>query len=83
MRFACWIPKATITHSEYAILTAFLLQQWLHERASLLRCANIVCVVNRKGAITKLLRKTGVFTVCAYSFVSFYTDLIVWCLQSK
>ena len=28
---AFWIPKATNTHSEYVILTAFPLQQWLHE----------------------------------------------------
>jgi hypothetical protein len=28
-----WIPKATNTHSEYVILTAFPLQQWLQERA--------------------------------------------------
>ena len=33
MRFACWIPKSTNTHSEYVTLNAFLLQQWLHERA--------------------------------------------------
>jgi hypothetical protein len=37
MRFACCIPKATNTHSEYAIIIAFLRQQWLHERASALR----------------------------------------------
>jgi hypothetical protein len=36
-RIACWIPKATATHSEYVTLTAFQLQQWLHERASMLR----------------------------------------------
>jgi len=34
MRIACWIPKATDTHSEYVILVAFPLQQWLHENAS-------------------------------------------------
>ena len=37
MRFACWITKATDTHSECVILTAFPLQQWLRERASILR----------------------------------------------
>jgi len=37
MRIACWIPKATSTHSEYVIIIAFPLQQWLHERASVLR----------------------------------------------
>jgi hypothetical protein len=37
MRVACWITKATDTHSEYVILTAFARQQWLRERASLSR----------------------------------------------
>jgi len=34
MHFACWITDATDTHSEYVILTAFTLQQWLYKRAS-------------------------------------------------
>ena len=42
MRIACWIPKATDTHSEYVILFGFPLQQWLHESASVLRCTYIV-----------------------------------------
>jgi len=29
MRIACWIHKATNTHSKYGILTYFPLQQWL------------------------------------------------------
>ena len=37
MRFACWITKATDIHSEYATLIAFARQQWLGERASMLR----------------------------------------------
>ena len=37
MRIACCIPKATDTHSEYVILIAFPLQQWLCERSSILR----------------------------------------------
>jgi len=32
MRIACWISKATDKHSEYVTITAFPLQQWLHER---------------------------------------------------
>jgi len=32
MRFACWVPNATNTHSEYVILTAFAQQKLLHER---------------------------------------------------
>jgi hypothetical protein len=38
MRFAWWITKATNTHSGYIILTAFPLQQWLHECALHVRC---------------------------------------------
>jgi hypothetical protein len=45
MRIACWIPEATNTRSEYVILTAFPLQQWLHERASVLRYTYIACLV--------------------------------------
>jgi len=36
MRITCRIPKATNIHSEYVTLIAFPLQQWLHERASML-----------------------------------------------
>ena len=37
MCIAFWIPTATNTYSEYLILTAFPLQQWLHESATILR----------------------------------------------
>ena len=46
MPIVCWITKATNTHSEYVILTAFPPQQWLHERASMLRLTYIACRVN-------------------------------------
>jgi hypothetical protein len=36
MRFACWINKATDTHSEYRIISAFPLQQLLRQHASML-----------------------------------------------
>ena len=45
MRIACWKPKATNTHQVYVILNAFPLQQWLHERTSILRFACIACLV--------------------------------------
>ena len=44
MRIACWIPKATHTHSDYVILIAFPLQQKLDERASLLHYTYIGCL---------------------------------------
>jgi hypothetical protein len=46
MRFACWITKATETRSEYEMLSDFLRQQWLRERASLLRCTYIASFVH-------------------------------------
>ena len=45
MRNAWWISKAINTHSTYAILTAFPLQQWLHECASKLRYTYTSCLV--------------------------------------
>ena len=45
MRIACCVTKATNTHSENVIFIAFPLQQWLHERASLLRYTYIGCIV--------------------------------------
>ena len=40
MRIACWKPKATNTHLQYATIIPFPPQQWLRERASLLRYAD-------------------------------------------
>ena len=52
MRIACWIPKATNTHSEYVTLIASPPQQWLHERLSIMlhvhfpSCFLLVPVIN-------------------------------------
>jgi hypothetical protein len=52
MRIACWIPKATNTHSVYAILMAFPLHQWLHKSASTFRytihCLSRCCLHGQK-----------------------------------
>ena len=45
MRIACSINKSTNTHLGCVILITFPLQQWLHERASLLRYKYIACLV--------------------------------------
>jgi hypothetical protein len=47
MRFACWVPKFIKTLSECVIRTAFPLQRWFYERASMLPCTYIVCLVER------------------------------------
>ena len=46
MRIACWIPKATDTHSQYVILIVFPWQQWLSERASMICYTYISCLVH-------------------------------------
>jgi len=52
MLIACWITKATDTDSEYVILIAFPLQQWLRESASVLRYTYIVCLVITESLFT-------------------------------
>ena len=56
MRFACWINKATETHSKYVILIALPRQQLLRERNSMLRYAFIAYLVT--------------FTTCCGSFIT-------------
>ena len=45
MCIANCIPKAKNIHSEYVILIAFPLQQWLYERTPMLRYTYIACLV--------------------------------------
>ena len=45
MSISPWIPKATNTHSEYVTLIAFLLNQWLQQRACMLGYTYIACLV--------------------------------------
>ena len=43
---ACWITKATDTHSEYVILIALPLQLWLHGRAPVLSVLPVFLAVH-------------------------------------
>jgi hypothetical protein len=45
MRSSRWVPKAANAHSEYVMLIAFPLQQWWHERASMLHYAYFAYLV--------------------------------------
>ena len=45
MRISRWVPNATDTHSECVIFFVFPLQQWLHERSSVLYYAYIASLV--------------------------------------
>jgi hypothetical protein len=50
MRITCWILKATNTNSECIIFIAFPLQQWLQERASVLRHSSIARLVLQQNS---------------------------------
>jgi hypothetical protein len=65
MRFACWITRAIDTHSEYVILSAFPLQQWLQERASVPRYMYIACLDLCDGYGRSSLR-AGNELICLY-----------------
>jgi hypothetical protein len=60
MRFACWITKATNTRSEYVPLVAFLQQQWLRERSSMLRIRirTLPVLLNTKASCSKESKKS-------------------------
>ena len=45
MRIVCWITKATDTHLECLILTAFPRQHRLRERGSMLRYTHLACCI--------------------------------------
>jgi len=47
MGIESWIRRATYTHSDYVMLIAFLPQQLLHERASVLRYIRTLPVLLR------------------------------------
>ena len=59
MRFAYWTLKTANTHSVCVILIFFPLQQWLFERASILRYMHTACLVLRPFFVTS--EKTKVF----------------------
>jgi len=45
VRIACWITKAIDAHSEYVTFIVFTQEQWLGERASMVRYTFIVCLI--------------------------------------
>jgi hypothetical protein len=63
MRISCWVPTATNIHSEYVIVIAFLLQQWLYERDSILRytySASLVWCLNMVEHSSSVIKNIGI-----------------------
>ena len=73
IHFACWVNKATNTHSEYVILIASPRQRWLRERATILRYMYIACLVIRhyksSEFVVKLLNSSSKTNICRYSML--------------
>ena len=61
MPIACWIPNATNTHSEYAIFFSPPLQQWFHQRASMLLYRNTACIVDIPAITYSVPRSVYIF----------------------
>jgi hypothetical protein len=69
MHSACRISKATNTHSQQVILLAFLLQQFLHERASTLRYTYTACLISSRLVSSRLVSsRLTVFVTKTFSF---------------
>ena len=86
------MTKATNTLSEYVILIAFPLQQWLHEHASILHytyiaCLGIICMYATSCiCVTEVLRWTGVYITSPYQMFNNdlqFQKLILNCNTSK
>jgi hypothetical protein len=80
---ACWITKATNTYSEYVILIAFPLQQWLNERAWILRSTCIAYPVILSPLLSSRTFNIGhisfshsfyIFFLFHYFFYSFFWE---------
>jgi hypothetical protein len=64
IRIARWIIRNTNTHSEYLIIIDFLMQQWLYERAWMLRCTYIArLVITEMGCVHCAVRTEPVSTI--------------------
>jgi hypothetical protein len=81
MRVACWIPKVKSTTSERVILIAFALQQWLHERATLLRYTYIACLVYIKLLTMyqpNIVLMCDVHCWCSYRYSSVHDNNVLY-----
>ena len=75
MRIACWIRKATNTkahtHTGCVIIIAFPPQQWLRERAEMLRYTDTACLPDT-ARLHQLITKFSTFYV-TLTFVTVFT----------
>jgi len=73
MRCERWIIKSTDVHSEHVIFT-FPLQQWLHERTSLLSYTHIACHVHARYT-ESLPIKLPVYGILNYEYTTMNANI--------
>jgi hypothetical protein len=80
-RFACWIPKAIDTPSEYVILTAFPRQQWFRGHASMLRlCVHCLSCLVQSVQIDPGAKPAHFLSK---STARFFPGNKAWCVNQK
>ena len=73
MGFACRIPKATNTLSQYLMLIALPLKQWLHKRTSMLRCTyNVSLVISELSISITVYGIYWLFLLCLTTEGQYY-----------
>ena len=60
MRIACCVPDVTNTHSEYVILIAFPLQQWLQGRALMLSYIVFSVIVEMESVLCEVHTESNI-----------------------
>jgi len=83
MRIPCWMTKATNTQSQYIILIAFSLQQWLHERASLLCYSTCLVLILLQVIILVIFHEVFVLQPSCFRRLCFKTVLLQEILISE
>jgi hypothetical protein len=83
----CWLPKTTNTHSKYVTLIASSRKQRFRERASVLRCAYIACLVDYEPEVKRskgLADKMGKFWIpCQRNRPKIRFPIIFYCNLSS
>jgi len=90
VHIACWLPKATNTHSEYVTLFAFPLQQWLYERSSMLRYTCIAgisdnqhCWMSHFQANKIFADKYGAYARLQASAAMYMRTVVFWVVMQR
>jgi hypothetical protein len=86
MLFACWITKATNTHSEYVIFIDCPLQQWLRERTWMLHYTILPVFFYLKNSLLLFIVSGQLKNTCLTSFYCNITGVFhylfsFWCLS--